>query len=569
LSFEHESMATITFVSESFYMNGLGSRLCSVIFLTLLFVSSFSQKRSKGDAHTLQLIQKHVTVLADDKMEGRRTGTIGADLARDYIRERFEAYGLSPGASDQQWLQTFPIYEGKEADASTLLIMEGEQFQVGTDFFPLPWTNNGFVEAVASPALQESWSPWIIDLKKLADGEERNPHFDLMYAIRQKEKQAVSKGATAILLYNNHLLPAPITFNPFDTVAKSSLPIVVLNKKISESIAADPFYTWDLQLKVELRDKIRMATNIAGMLNNGASSTIVIGAHYDHLGYGEDQNSRYKGLPAVHNGADDNASGTAAMIELARLLKKSGSKTFNYLFVAFSAEELGLYGSKYFTDHLFVPLSNINYMINLDMVGRLNPSRSLTIGGVGTSPSWGRLIYGEKKMPFQIKVDSSGAGPSDHTSFYRKGIPVLFFFTGLHSDYHHPDDDADKINYQGQVDLVNYITRLIKRSSLESRLVFNKTKEQTITTGARFSVSLGIMPDYTFTGPGVKAEGISADKPAEKVGILTGDIITHLDGKPIISMESYMQMLSQYKKGDPAQVSVRRGEKELEFSIVF
>ena len=551
-------------------MPGVCSRLLWLMPFSFIFVSTFAQKKGKDDFHTLQLLEKHVNILADDRMQGRRAGTTGADLARDYIKDRFEEYGLMPGAAGSEWIQTFSIYEGKEADSSCLLIMDSEQLTQGTDYFPLPWSRNGSIEAVASPALLEGWSPWMIDLVKLKEGQENNPHFDITEAIRQKEKQATGKGATALLFFNNHLLSEPLTFNKYDTVAGSSIPIIILNQRISEVIAADPFYTWDIQLKVEMRDRLRFASNVAGFLDNGASSTVVIGAHYDHLGYGEDLNSRYTGDPVVHNGADDNASGTAALIELSRLLKKRGSKSFNFLFVAFSAEELGLYGSKYFTENLSVPLSEINYMINLDMIGRLNDSsRVLTIGGVGTSPSWGPLIYAEKKLPFKIKTDSSGTGPSDHTSFYRKGIPVLFFFTGLHNDYHHPDDDPEKINYKGQLEIVNYISRLVDRSSKEERLVFTKTREQSTATGARFSVSLGIMPDYTYAGPGVKADGISADKPAEKAGIMAGDIVLALDQYQVTSLETYMQILGRYKKGDPAQVKVKRGENELIFSIVF
>ncbi len=540
------------------------------LFFSLVFVSTFAQKRGKDDLLTLQLLEKHINILADDQMQGRRTGTTGADLARDYIKDRFEAYGLIPGSAGLEWIQTFSIYEGKEADSTCLLMMDSEQLSQGTDYFPLPWSKNGSIEAVASPALLESWSPWMIDLLTLKEGEGNNPHFDVLEAIRQKEKQAIGKGATALIFFNNHLLSDPVTFNRYDTSAKSSIPIIILNQRISEAITADLFYTWDIQLKIEISDKRRLASNVVGLLNNGAPATVVIGAHYDHLGYGEDLNSRYTGEPLVHNGADDNASGTAALIELARLLKKKGSKSFNYLFVAFSAEELGLYGSKYFTENLSVPLNEINYMINLDMIGRLNDAtRTLTIGGVGTSPSWSQLIYSDRKLPFTIKIDSSGTGPSDHTSFYRKGIPVLFFFTGLHNDYHHPGDDPEKINYKGQLEIVNYICRLIERSSKEERLVFTKTREQSTATGARFNVSLGIMPDYTYTGPGVKADGVSADKPAEKAGIVAGDIILSLDQHQITSLENYMQILGKYKKGDPAQVKVKRGENELIFSIVF
>ena len=296
---------------------------------------------------------------------------------------------------------------------------------------------------------------------------------------------------------------------------------------------------------------------------------IVIGAHYDHLGYGEDNNSRHTGDVAIHNGADDNASGTAALLEISRLLKLDGVKTNNYLFIAFSGEELGLYGSKYYTDHPTIPFTNVNYMINMDMVGRFNDSaKTITIGGIGTSPAWGTLIN-EKKPAFAIKIDSSGTGPSDHTSFYRKDLPVLFFFTGLHTDYHKPSDDFDKINYNGQLMIVKYINRLIARASKEPKLAFTKTREQQTTTSARFTVSMGIMPDYTYSGAGVKVDGVSAGRAAEKAGIKTGDVVVKLGEFDISSVESYMQTLSKFKKGDATKVKVKRGDKELEFDIAF
>ena len=179
----------------------------------------------------------------------------------------------------------------------------------------------------------------------------------------------------------------------------------------------------------------------------------------------------------IHNGADDNASGTAALIELSKKLKASSFKNNNYLFIAFSGEELGLYGSKHFTEHPTIDLKAVNYMINMDMVGRLNDStKVLTVGGFGTSPAWDKVVNnldffklpykGDMTAPLVIKIDSSGTGPSDHTSFYRKDIPVLFYFTGLHTDYHKPSDDADKINYKGESVIISHILNAVSYTHL-------------------------------------------------------------------------------------------------------
>lgn len=543
----------------------------NVVFVVIAFVVctiSNAQKLSKADKISLENLRSHVSYLASDQLEGRRTGTKGEELAYVYISQQFEKNGLT-AKGENGFLQPFEVNEGKQVLPSSFFIIDGEHLKVQTDFFPLAWSANGSIEAVAAASLHESGSPWFWDIKELLSENEKNPHFDLINAIRTKEKDAVQKGATALIIYNSGTKDAGLKYDGKDRSALSTIPVIVLQQRLAAKLAADPSHMMDMKLKVEQGDRIRKGHNVVAYIDNNAATTIIIGAHYDHLGYGEDNNSRHTGEKAIHNGADDNASGTAALLELSRLLKLKGEKTINYLFIAFSGEELGLYGSKYYTDHPTISFSNVNYMINMDMVGRFSDSsKTITIGGIGTSPSWGALIN-EKKPAFNIKIDSSGTGPSDHTSFYRKDLPVLFFFTGLHTDYHKPSDDFDKINYVGQLQIVKYITRLISRTDKEPKLAFTKTREQQTTTSARFTVSMGIMPDYTFSGAGVKVDGVSAGRAAEKAGIKTGDIVVKLGEFDISSVESYMQTLSKFKKGDATKVKVKRGDKELEFDIAF
>jgi aminopeptidase YwaD len=535
----------------------------------LLITNGSAQKLTKADKLTHTNLKAHVMFLADDKLEGRRTGTKGEEQAHQYISKYFETNGLLPKGTNG-YLQTFEVNEGKQILPSTFLIMDGEHFKAEKDFFPLAWSANASIETIASPGLAENNAPWFFDLKDLLEQNQNNPHFDLTASLHEKEKAAINKGATALFIYNSSKLADNVKYDSKDRSAISTIPVLYLSKSITDKLVKDVSHTWDIKFKTEQADKIRKGNNVVAYINNNAATSIVLGAHYDHLGYGEDNNSRHTGGAAIHNGADDNASGTAALLELARILKTSGSKKSNYLFIAFSGEELGLYGSKYFVDHPTVSLAEVNYMINMDMVGRFSDSsKTITIGGVGTSPKWGTLLNGEKKMPFAIKVDSSGTGPSDHTSFYRKDIPVLFFFTGLHTDYHKPSDDFDKINYNGQLLVVNYITKLIARTETQNKLAFTKTKEQQTTTSARFTVSMGIMPDYTFSGNGVKADGVSEGRAAQKAGIKAGDVIVQLGEYAINSVESYMQTLSKFKKGDATKVKVKRGKDELLFDIVF
>ncbi len=551
-------------------MNRAKQAVSFLYLICLIACNSAAQKLSKADNLLLQNIKQHIAFLADDKLEGRRTGTKGEELAYQYISSYFEKFGLAPKGENKSWYQVFEVNEGKQVLQSTFIIIDGGHLKADRDFFPFSWSADGSGEALVSPSLSETGSPWVWDLKDVLTENENNPHFDLSSTIRNKEKEAAQKGATALFIYNSTAKETGLKYDAKDRSALSTIPVIYFMKPVADKIAADPSHMMDIKFKTAQGDKIRKGTNVAGYINNNSSSTIILGAHYDHLGYGEDQNSRHTGSAAIHNGADDNASGTSALLELARLLKKEGNTKFNYLLIAFSGEELGLYGSKYFSDHPTVSLTEVNYMINMDMVGRMNDStKTVTIGGVGTSPTWGTLLYADKKPAFGIKIDSSGTGPSDHTSFYRKDIPVLFFFTGLHTDYHKPSDDFDKINYNGEVMIVKYITRLIDRSSKEVRFAFTKTREQQTTTSARFSVSMGVMPDYTFSGNGLRIDGVSDGKAAQKAGLKAGDVVTKLGEHNVSSVESYMQVLSKFKKGDATKVKVTRGKEELEFDINF
>lgn len=303
----------------------------------------------------------------------------------------------------------------------------------------------------------------------------------------------------------------------------------------------------------------RRSRNVIAFLDNGAPHTIVIGAHYDHLGLGFDHNS-LDPEPAekIHNGADDNASGVAGVIELARYLSNNGFKEkSNFLFMTFSGEELGLIGSKKWCENPTYPLSNINYMINLDMVGRLNDStRKLLVYGVGTSADFIPALE-KVNTYFVYKYDSSGVGPSDQTSFYLKNIPVLHFFTGQHSDYHKPTDDADKVNPKGEARILELIVDLIYALEHSPKLGFLKTRSPE-NDAVSFKVTMGIMPDYTFEGPGVRIDGVGDNKPAFRAGIVKGDIILALDGTDLKDVRAYMKALSGYEKGQQAEVKILR-----------
>lgn len=314
----------------------------------------------------------------------------------------------------------------------------------------------------------------------------------------------------------------------------------------------------------------RTGVNVIGYLDHGAANTVVIGAHFDHLGWGSSSSLFAEGK-AIHNGADDNASGVAALIRIAANLKsnkKAGHN--NYLFIAFSGEELGLFGSKYFVEHPPIDLAKVNYMLNMDMVGRLNEEKVLAVNGAGTSPAWKPVLEKLSIDGIQVKTTDSGIGPSDHTSFYLHDLPVLHFFTGQHADYHKPSDDAALVNYDGLISVTDLIIALIEKLDGAGKLEFTKTKDEDENRkAASFKVTLGVMPDYVFSGEGMRVDGIIGGRPAEKAGMLKGDIIIKIGDIAVKDIYTYMDGLGKFNPGDKAKVTFKRGDEVMEKEVQF
>ncbi|HEX5026787.1 MAG TPA: M20/M25/M40 family metallo-hydrolase [Agriterribacter sp.] len=546
-----------------------------VIFIILFcsqYLLVFAQRLKKADRAVVENLKSEISFLADDKLEGRRAGTAGENLASEYIINQYKAAGLAPKGDDGQYLQGFEINDGKQINKPTLFMVNGKELGLFKDYFPFSYSANAAVSEIpVATSLSERGAPWFKDIETALEENKDNPHFDINDYVKKEVSIAAEKGATALILYNSGDDADNIKFDPKDKSRLLPIPAVFLTKIGKETYLKDASAIYDIRLKVEIGEARRTGHNVIGYVDNNASTTVIIGAHYDHLGHGEDGNSMVRtNEKKIFNGADDNASGTAALIELAKLLPKSKSKNNNYLFIAFSGEELGLFGSKYFTEHPTIDLSAVNYMVNLDMVGRMDEGKkTVTIGGYGTSPEWAEVLYAQKKVPFSIKIDTSGVGPSDHTSFYRKNIPVLFFFTGLHNDYHKPSDDKEKINYVGELQIINYIVEMVEDLNKKSKLAFTPTKETQMATSHHFSVTLGIMPDYTYSGTGVKVDGISEGKPAQKAGLKTGDVVVRLGEYEVDSLDTYMEALGKFKDGDSTTVAVKRGKEELKFGVIF
>ena len=316
---------------------------------------------------------------------------------------------------------------------------------------------------------------------------------------------------------------------------------------------------------VSASDSTTTGTNVIGYIDNQAENTVIIGAHLDHLGYGG-EGSLHRGEPAIHNGADDNASGVAVMLQLANRLRDSLTAS-NYLFMAFSGEELGLLGSNYFVKNPTIDLSQVNYMLNMDMVGRLRADSTLSVSGTGTAPRWTQTLNANNEN-FKLVLKESGVGPSDHTSFYLQDIPVLHFFTGQHEDYHKPSDDFDKLNYGGMEQITGYIYAVIRDLDGSPRLNFKKTKNESEEV-PRFKVGLGVIPDYLYDGKGMRIDGISEGKAAQAAGLQKGDIVVQLGDSVVTDMMSYMRALSVFEEGQQAQVVVKRDGEEIRVEVSF
>lgn len=312
----------------------------------------------------------------------------------------------------------------------------------------------------------------------------------------------------------------------------------------------------------------KQGKNVLGFLNKNKKYTLVIGAHYDHLGLGA-SGSLSPNDHSIHNGADDNASGVASLLWLAQELKKVKRLPFNVLFVAFSGEEFGLFGSKAFMENPTVPKDKMLAMINMDMVGRLNPEKTIAINGVGTSMEWKSILDQIKPADFKFNYSDGGIGPSDHTSFYLKNIPALHFFTGQHKDYHKPSDDSPLVNYPGILEVSKIILSTIQQLSKKPKLTFQKTKDENKQQMSSFKVTMGIMPDYVFNGEGMRIDAVMDSRPAQKAGLEAGDIIIQLGDHPVKDVYGYMEALNKFEKGQSTEIRIKRKNEILTKKVEF
>jgi aminopeptidase YwaD len=539
--------------------------LCSA-FVAFLPLAAGAQK--KADKKALAQITADVEYLASDEMEGRRTASEGERKAAAYIISRYEKEQIP--AFKGAYRHPFPFIYGKEIASSSAIVLGGQTMNLKEQAFPVPFSANTThkLHSEVLPDVLEQGNIWLLSL--YADqGEADDMHFEWEKAMYERAKDAKKQGATAVVFYDSYNSKYAPTFERMSETEPLDVPVAFVNYETYEQRIRNRTEGVDIDLSINIKKSEFTGTNVAAYIDNKAANTVVIGAHYDHLGYGEDGNSTYRGKDkAIHNGADDNASGTAGLMQLASWIKAKKLHKYNYLFVHFSGEELGLYGSKAFVKELGKDTSDIAYMINMDMIGRLNDStHALTLGGIGTSPAWEPYVAKPPKY-FRMVLDSAGVGPSDHTSFYYAGIPVLFLFTGTHHDYHKPSDDADKVNYPGELEVLKYAYSIVETMEKKPLPAFTATRQSTVGK-VHFKVTMGIMPDYSFNDGGVRVDGVTEGKPASKAGVQAGDVITQMGEYKVNGMQSYMETLGKLSAGQTVDVTVLRGGKPVKLQVTF
>ena len=675
-----------------------------ILALLLLSPTALAQSAAKPAVPDAVRLREHVTYLASEKLEGRRTGTPGAEEAARYVAREFMRYGLRPGGNtaskeltEQSYFQEFPYVAGVELGKGNEMLLsqrgsnEGHGslvFRVGEDWMPLGFGSNGKIEGTprfvgySITAAEQNYDDYkrtnaagMIAFALAGNPDGDNPHgrFARAGELRFKAAAARAAGAKALVVITGEeeFKKERLTTLRYDNAGgEAGLPVVVISRQAAAQILGlkngesdlsklqewatrhesnvDPVMTSadilalptsgiKLSVTTDVVRKNAPAANVVGVLEGSdaklKSEVIVLGAHYDHLGRGG-EGSLAAREGEVHHGADDNASGTAGLIELARLFAaERGKLRRTVVFVAFGGEEEGLIGSSFYVQSPALPLEQTVAMLNMDMIGRLR-NGALNVGGVGTAAELRALVEelnrttivapvvadrggaksGAKKddktgegkvenprqisgpylspplgMPsgpaiisgpdgrttspglmgerFALRLSEDGFGPSDHSSFYARRVPVLFFFTGSHEDYHKPSDTADRVNYEGEalvLQLVRDIVYRLQQTDARPTYAVARAEANTRTT---FRISLGTVPSYAESTDGLKLDAVREGSPAAAAGLKAGDKIVKLAGHDIRNVYDYTQALSEMKAGREYEVELLRDGQRLTLKV--
>jgi hypothetical protein len=559
---------------------------------------------------TVKAFQDHIRYLASDSLRGRLTGSAGDSLAADYIKAKLLSYGYLPLSGDG--LQRFKVTKRILSGKSNYLSLNGINYTADKDFMPFAFSSEagsesevvfaGYGFSINNDSVK--WNDysgvdvkgkWVMILRGEPEIENTKSPFMTFSADRDKALLAKDMGAAGVLMVSGPVFDPQNAFEPLSAEGYSvGIPVIRIKKEVADNILAKSKYSiaalekklidtkkpFSFPAHVSVKGKGEIVRELANTRNvemwlpgedeKLKDEYIIMGAHFDHLGMGgSGSGSRALDTVGVHHGADDNASGVAMMLELAeKFAKTKGSHKRSIICLAFTGEEEGLLGSKHFANDPGINLSKVNVMINLDMVGRLNETNNLQISGVGTAEGLKDIIYAKTDTSvIKLILSDEGYGPSDHSSFYGKNIPVLFYFTGAHMDYHTPNDTWERINYKGMVQLSDLIFNIASDlASEDTRLKFREAgpKAEATRYPRRKGVTLGIMPDFAgVIKNGLRADFITPGKPAALGGMQKGDIITFIDGKPVNNIQDYMFRMGQLKHGQTISVEVLRNDKKV------
>ncbi len=561
----------------------LTSFLLLAVFVLAAQVGAAQQKVFDfSQEEVISRLKDDIYTLASDEFEGRDAGTEGEKKAAEYIKDRFREAGLEP-LFDGSFIQEFPFPGQWQLGDDNYFTYGVSTYEHGEDYFVVPGSAS---TSVSAPFVHVGHG-----LSELAEVEGFDDYADYCdYALHRdvegkvlimemympdyfsdigdrqmfqllfhKIGVAQERGAAAVMFVNTKedREDPPESFSLGRLTV--DIPLIFAYDNVLHDMMSDQDLT--VELEVDINREELISRNVAGYIDNGAEYTVVIGGHFDHVGWGS-RGSRTPDANAIHYGADDNASGTAGVIEAARYINASGDfGNYNYIFMGFGAEEKGLIGSRYFTDSDAYDMEKINYMFNLDMIGRLEDN-NLTLIGTGSSPEWDGLIDSHAPGHFNIRKSPGGRGGSDHTSFYVKDIPVIFFFTGIHDDYHTPADTPDKINYEGARQILDLMLDMVRTLEGRDRLAFSAAPESEPSRTRADGVTLGLMPDHTFQGEGLKVLSVSDNRPAKRAGIEDGDVIIRINDMEVKEIQTYMEALGRLSEGDRANVTVMREENE-------
>lgn len=578
----------------------------NVIFL-ILFLAFAACSEKYNPAITANEMKATVEYLASDSLKGRKAGSEGDLLAAGFIREQFENAGLE--LMYENGYQKFGLVSAAELGDGNNLEISGETFEEEKDFSPYAFSANTTVETpvvfagfglnVDKDTLQ--WNDfentdvsgkWVLALQGDPDLNNSQSPFIPFSTERAKALNASDRNAAGLILVAGPSFSETDELSSlfFDkNVSRYSIPVIQVTRKVANRILAQSGKTIE-ELETEMLEQQRSVSfetdvevkaaidvlmsetesqNVVALLPGNdeelKNEYIVVGAHYDHLGMGgPGSGSRALDIVAVHHGADDNASGVAAVIELAEKMAAKKTNRRSVIFAAFGAEEMGLIGSKAFTADPPIGVEKMVAMFNFDMIGRLDyTENALSIGGTKTAVETEDLLN-KYNSGFKLAFSGEGIGPSDHASFYLQNIPVCFISTGAHPDYHTPNDAAHLLNYEGAVEVARYVAKMVSDlATRDSSLTFQEAGPKYQRSMGRFKVTLGIMPDYAgLEDRGLRIDAVSKGKPADKGGMQKGDIITAIDGKKVGNIYDYMNRLQTLEAGQIISVDIIRDEKE-------